>query len=112
MIQLPNCSIGRVNGQRKISKTGEDGLYQTAQVGQGNGQKKKSKTAEDGSYHTVQIGLGDRGRKKSKKWIGFDFGFRFDFNNSRNELARPVMGTIVLVSPIGRAKRPQHWVFN
>ena len=27
----------------------------------------------------------------------------------RNDLARPVMGTIVLVSKIGRAKQAPHW---
>ena len=37
----------------------------------GDGQKKKSKTGEDGSNHAAQIGLGDRGRKNSKIWIGF-----------------------------------------
>ena len=44
--------------------------YQTAQDNHGDGQKKKSKTREDGSYHTAQIGLGDRGR--NKKRIGLD----------------------------------------
>ena len=42
-------------------------LEQTAQVGHGVGQRKKSKTGEDGSYHTAQVGPGDRGREKSKK---------------------------------------------
>ena len=59
--------------------------------------KKKRKTGEDGSYHTAQIGLGDRRRKKSKNGldlIWFEIGFFF---NSRNEPARPVMGTIFLV---------------
>ena len=37
-----------------------------AQVGHGDGQRKKSKTGENGSYHTAQVGPGDRGRKKSK----------------------------------------------
>ena len=63
-----------------------------AQVGHGEGQKKKSKTGEDGSYHTAQIGLGDRRRKKNK--IELDLIW---IVNSRNEPARPVMGTIFLV---------------
>ena len=43
-----------------------------AQVGHGDGQRKKSKTGEDGSYHTAQVGPGDRGREKNKKRNGFD----------------------------------------
>ena len=63
--------VGRGDGRRKKSRTGEGVSYQMAEVGHGDGRKKKSKTGEDGSYHTTQIGLGDRGRK-SKKWIGFN----------------------------------------
>ena len=66
-------------------------------VGHGDGRRKKSKTGEDGSNHTAEVGLGDRGRKKSKKeWICFKFDFK-KIVFSRNELARPVMGTIFLV---------------
>ena len=57
MLQLPNGSVWPCRQTKKISKTGEDGSYQTAQVGHGDGRKKKSKTREDGSYHTAQIGL-------------------------------------------------------
>ena len=63
--------------------------------------RKKSKTGDDGSHHTAQVGPGDRGRKKIKKRNGYDLdliwieiGF---FKISRNELTRPVMGTIFLV---------------
>ena len=44
--------------------------------------------------------FGDTGRKKSKKWIGYDLDLiliEIGFLISRNELARPVMGTIFLV---------------
>ena len=71
------------------------------QAGHREGRRKKNKTGEAGSYHTAQVGPGDRGRKKIIKRNGFDFdliwievGF---FKNSRNELTRPVMGTIFLV---------------
>ena len=30
--------------------------------GSGDGQRKKSKTEEDGSYHTAEVSPGDRGR--------------------------------------------------
>ena len=78
---------------------------QMAQFGHVEGQRKKSKTEEDGSYQTAQIGLGERGRKKSKNgldliWI--EIGF---FLNSRNQPAHPVMGTIFLV---GQAKQAPH----
>ena len=33
--------------------------YQMAQFGHVDGQRKKSKTEEDGSYQTAQVGLGD-----------------------------------------------------
>ena len=71
-----------------------------AQVGHWDGQKEKSKTGEDGSYHIAQISLGDKIRKKSKNgldliWI--EIGF---FLNSRNEPARPVLGTIFLVDKV------------
>ena len=71
--------------------------------------KKESKTGEDGSYHTAQVGPGDRGKKKSKKRNGFDLDLIWIYviwieievfknkKNSRNELARPVMGTVFLV---------------
>ena len=67
----------------------------------------ENRKARLGSYHTAQIGLGDIRRKNSKNgldliWI--EIGF---FLNSRNEPARPVMGTIFLV--IGREKRAPHW---
>ena len=71
-MQLPNGSVWPCRWMKNQSKTGDDGIYQTAQVTHGDGQRKKSKTGEDGSYHTAQICLGDRGRKKSKKCIGFD----------------------------------------
>ena len=45
------AQAGHGGGQRKKSKTGEDGSYQTAQDGHGDGLSKKSKTVEDGSYH-------------------------------------------------------------
>ena len=58
-------------------------------------------TGEDGSYRTAQVGSGDRARKKSKKWIGYDLDLNWIeigvFKYSRNELTRPVMGTIFLV---------------
>ena len=50
--------------------------------------------------HTAQVGPGDRGRKKSKKWIGYDLDLiwtEIGVLILRNELARPVMGTIFLV---------------
>ena len=56
--------------------------------------KKERKTEEEGSYQTAQVGLGDRGRMKSKKYIGFNLDCNRIFKNSRNESARPVMGTI------------------
>ena len=63
------------------------------------------------SYHTAQISLGDRGRKKSKKLIGFnldliwiDIGVK---KNSRNEPARPLMGTIFLVIIISSMNKSQ-----
>ena len=74
-----------------------------AQVGHGDGRRKKSKTGEDGSYHTAQVGPGDRGRKKSKIWIKYDLDLieiEIGVLISRNELARPVMGTIFLVTPL------------
>ena len=48
---------------------------------------------------TTQLRLcpGERGRKKSKKWIGHDLDLiwiEIGVLISRNELARPVMGTI------------------
>ena len=48
---------------------------------------------------TTQLKLcpGERGRKKSKKWIGYDLDLNWieiGVSISRNELARPVMGTI------------------
>ena len=51
---------------------------------------------------TTQLKLcpGERGRKKSKKWIGYDLDLiwiEIGVLISRNELARPVMGTIFLV---------------
>ena len=49
-------------------------------------------TGEDGSNHTAQVGPGDGGKKESKKRNEFNLYF-----SSRNELARPVMGTIFLV---------------
>ena len=52
-----------------MSKTGEDGSYQTAQVGHRDGRRKKSKTGEDGSYRTAQVGPGDTGRKRSKNGL-------------------------------------------
>ena len=51
--------------QRKKSKSGEDGSYQTAQAGHGQGRRKIIKTEEDGSYHTAEVSLGDRGQNKS-----------------------------------------------
>ena len=77
--------------------------YQTAQVGHGDGRRKKSKTGENGSYHTAQVGPGDRGRKKSKKWIEYDLDLiwiEIGVLISRNELSRPVLGTIFLVTPV------------
>ena len=68
-----------------------------AQVGHGDGRRKKSKIGEDGSNHTAEVGPGDRGRKKSKKRNGFDLDLISKNIFSRNELARPVMGTIFLV---------------
>ena len=35
--------------------------------------------------------------------------YLFFLKTKRNDLARPVMGTIFLVSLIGRAKRAPHW---
>ena len=53
---------------------------------------------EDGSNHTAQVGPGDGGRKKSKKRNEFNLDLISNtFFSSRNELARPVMGTIFLV---------------
>ena len=52
---------------------------------------------------TTQVGPEDRGRKKSKKRNEFDFDLiwiEMSFQKqifSRNEFARPVMGTIFLV---------------
>ena len=80
-----------------------------AQVGHGDGRRKKSKTGEDGSYHTALVGPGNRGRAKNGMdliWISFGFnGFHLDLIwieiavlKTRNELARPVMGTISLVA--------------
>ena len=64
----------------------------------GDGRRKKSKTGEDGTNHTAQVGPGDGGRKKSKKRNEFNLDLiSKTFFLSRNELARPVMGTILLV---------------
>ena len=69
-----------------------------------DGRRKKSKTGEDGRYHTAQVGPGKRGRKKSKKWIGLDLDLIcieigvFKNKKNYNELARPVMGTIFVVT--------------
>ena len=45
----------------------------------------------------VAVGPGDGGRKKNKKRNEFNL----DLFSSRNELARPVMGTILLVIGVG-----------
>ena len=37
---------------KKENKSGEDGIYRTAQVSHGDG---KSKTEEDGSYHSAEV---------------------------------------------------------
>ena len=99
--KMMTAQFGHGDGRRKKSKTGEDGSYQTAQVGHGEGRRKSSKTGEDGSYHTARVGPGDRGRKKRKKCIGYDLDLLWIeigvLKNSRNELTRPVMGTIFLV---------------
>ena len=65
----------------------------------------KSKAGEDGSYVPHSSGWRWRQRKKEdQKWIGHDLdliwieiGVFKTKKNSRNELARPVMGTIFLV---------------
>ena len=82
----------------------------------GDGRRKKSKTGEDDSYHTVQVGPGERGRKKSKTWIGYGLDLiwiEIGVLISRNELARPVMGTIFLVIVQNKSKRTKESaVFN
>ena len=69
MIHLPNCSIGRVNGQRKISKTGEYGLYQTAQVGQVNGQKKEAKLQKMVATTQFRLALETEEERRAKNGL-------------------------------------------
>ena len=63
-------------------------------------------SGEDDSYRTAQVGPGDRGRKKSKKkkwiFIWIEIVVLKKKKISRNELARPVMGTICLVGERAR----------
>ena len=66
MMHLPNGSVWPCR-QRKKSKTGEDGSYQTAQVGRGDGGRKKSKTGEDSSLpHTSDWPWRQRKKEEQK----------------------------------------------
>ena len=50
---------------KKYKQTGEDGVYQTAQVSQGDGRKKKSKTAEDATQLKLALETEEERRAKN-----------------------------------------------
>ena len=58
--------FGHVDGQRKKSKTEEDGSYRTLKLAMEMDEKRKARLEKMVANTQAQIGLGDRRRKKSK----------------------------------------------